>query len=67
MEEQGYVQFDPLKVGSVRQFVYFNEDLRKYEGFDLLRLENGAQIFFEFVSIEPDQDAESFLMKTFSR
>ncbi|MBR0144006.1 MAG: hypothetical protein IJM21_07505 [Clostridia bacterium] len=67
MEEQGYVQFDPLKVGSVRQFVYFNEDLRKYVGFDLLRMENGAQIFFEFVSIEPDQDAESFLMKTFSR
>ena len=67
LEDQGYGRIDPQKVGSYRQFVYFNEDLRKYVGFDLLPAEGSAQIFFEIVSVESDTGSDGFLMRAFGR
>ena len=52
LEEQGYYMFNPEKIGSQRQFVYFNEEARKYVGFDIIPSEKDAQIFYEIVSFE---------------
>ena len=56
LDEQGYLMMDPQKLGSQRQFLYFNEELAKYVAFDYFAEEDGASVNFEFVSIEPDED-----------
>ena len=63
LDEQGYIQFNPEKIGSSRQFVYLNEELAKYVGFDLYPTEDGAQILFEFVSYGEPQ--ESMMLSAF--
>ena len=56
LEEKGFIQFNPQKVGSQRSFVYFNEELAKYVGFDIYADGAGATICFEFVSWgQPDE------------
>ncbi len=55
-DEAGYYLFDPQKLGSQRNFLYFNEEEAKYVAFDLNLEEEGATVFFEFVSIEPDEE-----------
>ena len=52
LDEQGFLMANPQNVGSQRQFVYLNEELRKYVGFDYYLNESGATAYFEFVSIE---------------
>ena len=61
MEEQGYDRINPQQVGSYRNFVYFNEELKKYVGFDYFPGENGASVTLELVSIEPEED-ESLML-----
>ncbi len=61
LEKQGYDIFDPEKVGSQRRFLYFNEELRKYVGFDLFGDGNGATILFEFASFESELETGSFM------
>ena len=51
----GYLPMDPLKLGSQREFLFFNEELKKYFAFDLFPGEDEANITLEFVSIEPDE------------
>ncbi len=57
LEDLGYYQFNPEKLGSQRQFLYFNEEQRKYVAFDLLPAEDGATIFYEIVSFDPPSDS----------
>lgn len=61
LEEQGYYTFDPQKVGSQRNFCWFNEEKAKYVAFDVFGDENSGTIYFEFVSIEPEE--ESLMMQ----
>jgi hypothetical protein len=56
LNEQGYYSINPEKIGSPRQFVFFNEDVTKYVGFDLHQHDGYATILFDFVSIEPSDD-----------
>ena len=56
IEEQGYYKFDPQKVGSQRNFCWFNEEQAKYVAFDSTQGADDATIFFEFVSIEPEEE-----------
>ncbi len=65
LEEQGYVHFDPQKVGSQRSFCWFNEEKAKYVAFDVFGDENSGTIYFEFVSIEPEE--ESLMMQAIRR
>ena len=51
----GYLPMDPQKLGSQREFLFFNEELKKYFAFDLFPGEDEANITLEFVSIEPDE------------
>ena len=51
LEEQGYYYTNPQVIGSYRTFGYLNEELFKFVGFDLLRGEDSATVFFEFVSV----------------
>ena len=55
LDEQGYLSTDPQKLGSQRNFLYFNEELKKYVAFDFIPEENGANVNIEFVSIEPEE------------
>ena len=55
--DQGYLMVDPEKVGSARQFCFLNEDLRKLVGFDITPTEEGAQILFELVSFEEEEES----------
>ncbi|MBQ1342410.1 MAG: hypothetical protein IIY33_08010 [Erysipelotrichaceae bacterium] len=57
LEERGYYQFDPQKVGSQRSFCWFNEETAKYVAFDIYGDSDDGTIFFEFVSIEPESDS----------
>ncbi len=59
--------FAPAKVGSARRFLYFNEELRKYVGFDLTGDADGATILFEFASFESEPEAESFMAQLIRR
>ena len=65
IEEQGYYEFDPQKVGSQRQFCWFNEEEAKYVAFDIYDEGSRGMIFFEFVSIEPEE--ESLMLKSIGR
>ena len=63
IEEQGYYSFNPQKVGSQRQFVWLNEELMKYVGFDVMETADGGQIFWEIVSFgSPDTSIQSTLL-----
>lgn len=67
LEDQGYYEFNPQALSSNRQFLYFNEELRKYVAFDLIPGTDGAQILFEIVSYEYDTDSDSIMMKAIGR
>lgn len=56
MEDQGYCIIDQQKLGSQKEFCYFNEELSKYVAFDLIPDDNGASVNLDFVSIEPEED-----------
>ena len=56
LDEQGYLIIDPQKLASNREYVFFNEDLAKYVGFDYHPGENGASVLFEFFSAEPEEE-----------
>ncbi len=53
----GYYSMDPMKLGSYRQYLWYNEDLRKYVAFDYLPEENSATITWEFFSAESALDS----------
>ena len=55
LDEEGYLPMDPQKLGSQRQFLFFNEELAKYVAFDFFPGDDGATVNFEFVSIEPEE------------
>ena len=57
LEENGYEYTNPQAVGSNRSFLFWNEEQAKYVGFDLNRGEDSATVFFEFVSIEPEEES----------
>lgn len=65
LEDLGYIYFDPQKLDSQRQFLYFNEELRKYVGFDFIPGANSANINWEFFSAE--SELESIMSKTLGR
>ena len=65
LEERGYYQFDPQKVGSQRSFCWFNEETAKYVAFDIYGASDDGTIFFEFVSIEPE--SESIMLNAIRR
>ena len=57
LEENGYEYTDPQAVGSNRSFLFLNMELAKYVAFDLFDDGAGSTIFFQFYSIEPDEDS----------
>ena len=48
LDDRGYMIIDPEKVGSRRQFLLFNEEERKYVGFDYYPGDDQASVLFEF-------------------
>lgn len=52
LEEQGYYRIDPSKLGSMKQVLYFNEELAKYAAFDLIDSGSSASVNLEFLSID---------------
>ncbi len=56
LDEQGYYYVNPQTAGSNRTFLYLNEELGKYVGFDYFPGDNGATVTLEFVSIEPEEE-----------
>ena len=57
LEENGYYYTNPQAIGSYRSFLYLNEEAGKYVAFDLNRSEEGATIFFEFVSFNNEDES----------
>ena len=57
LDEQGYLMMDPQKIGSVRQFLFFNEDEAKYVAFDYDPGENGASILLEFFAAQSEESS----------
>ena len=47
---------DPSKIGSYKNFLYLNEELKKYVAFDYIPQSGGALVNLDFVSIEPDAE-----------
>ncbi|MBO4537346.1 MAG: hypothetical protein J5694_00570, partial [Erysipelotrichaceae bacterium] len=56
LDEEDYYMTDPQKLGSQKAFLYFNEELAKYVAFDYFPEDDGAEVNFEFVSIEPEEE-----------
>ena len=54
---QGYDIVNPQAVGCARQNCYLNEELGKLVGFDITPAEEGAQILFELVSFEEQEES----------
>ena len=59
LDELGYLMINPEKVSSSRQFVYLNEDLAKYVGFDYMPGNGEASVLFEFFAAS---DSSSSMM-----
>ena len=58
LEEQGFMPIDdPHRAGSSRQFLYMNQDVRKYVGFDYYPGDEGASVLFECFSAEDEDDS----------
>ena len=57
LNEQGYYEFNPQKVGSQRQFLYLNEEAMKYVAFDLIPNNDSATIYYEIVSFGPQSES----------
>ena len=57
LEENGFDYTNPQAIGSNRNFLFWNEEQAKYVAFDLIPGEDEATVFFEFVSIEPEEDS----------
>lgn len=62
MEELGYDYVNPQTVGSYRNFAYFNEQLLKYVGFDLMDYGSHAMVTLEYNSSEPEEKGLSSLL-----
>ena len=56
LEDEGYYYTNPERFGSYKPFLYFNEELKKYVAFDLIRGDSSAAVNLELVSIEPEDD-----------
>ena len=56
LEDSGYDRTDPEKLGSRRQFLYYNEEERKYVGFDYYPGDEGASVLFEFFAASDDEE-----------
>ncbi len=54
MEDLGYIRVNPENVGCYRSFVYYNEELRKWVGFDLINYDDHASVTLEFFSYGGD-------------
>ena len=66
LEEQGFMPIDdPHRAGSSRQFLYMNQDIRKYVGFDYYPGDEGATVLFECFSAEDEDD--SLMLKALQR
>lgn len=50
LDKAGYLETDPDNVGSLKQFVFYNEDADKYVALDYFPGEESADINFDFVS-----------------
>ena len=50
-----YLPMDPSKINSYRQHLYYNLDLGKYVAFDYMPDDDEPQVYFEFVSSEPEE------------
>ena len=65
LDEEGYLPTDPQSFNCYKTFLFFNEEARKYVAFDYLPGEDGADVNFEFVSIETETEdtLQSFLKR----
>lgn len=55
LEKQGFLPIDdPRRAGSSRQFLFMNQEDRKYVAFDYYPGEDGASVLFECFSAEDD-------------
>lgn len=50
LDEAGFLETYPDKVGTLKQFVYYNAEADKYVAFDFIRGEDSASVNFDFVS-----------------
>ena len=50
LDEAGFLETYPDKVGTLKQFAYYNAEADKYVAFDYFPGEDGASVNFEFVS-----------------
>ena len=58
LEDRGFLPIDdPQRAGSSRQYLFMNQDIRKYVGFDYYPGDNGASVLFECFSAEGDDVA----------
>ena len=58
LEDLDYLPTNPQSFSSNRQFLYFNEELRKYVAFDINPNDDGsATLFYEMVSFESPLDS----------
>lgn len=55
IEDLGYERTPPQSAGSNKENLYMTEDMSKRVGFDLVPTDEGANVVFEFVSVEDDE------------
>ncbi len=54
--DQGYLPTDPKAFDSYKNYLYFNQDLRKFVAFSVIENARGASIDYEFMSSEDDSN-----------
>ena len=64
LDENGYMMTDPEKLGSNRQFMFFNEEEWKYVAFDYYPGDEQASIRFEFFAGDTAEEEEVSMMQT---
>ena len=64
LEDNGYYRINPEKIASVRQFLFLNEELWQYVGFDYFPGDEGASILFEFYALDGAEEEQVTLMQS---